>query len=46
MRVVIAVDWSEEAFAAVQQVAALYPLEEVTLIHGVDLGTLDHPEVV
>lgn len=43
MRAVIAVDWSEEAFSAVQQVAALFRLDEVTLIHAVDLGTLDNP---
>jgi hypothetical protein len=45
MRMVIGVDWSEEAFAAVQQAATLYLPQEVTFAHGVDLGIFQHPIV-
>lgn len=43
MRVVIGVDWSDQAFAAVTQTCQLYHPGDVTLVHGVDLGILEHP---
>ncbi len=45
MRVVIGVDWSDQAFAAVTQTFHLYHPSDVTLIHGVDLGILQNPVV-
>ena len=45
MRVVIGVDWSDQAFAAVGQTFQLYHPTDVTLVHGVDLGILKHPFV-
>ncbi len=45
MRVVIGVDWSDQAFAAVTQTFQLYHPTDVTLVHGVDLGILEHPVV-
>jgi nucleotide-binding universal stress UspA family protein len=45
MRVVIGVDWSDQAFAAVTQTFQLYHPTDVTLVHGVDLGILKHPVV-
>ena len=38
MRVLIALDWSEQAFAAVREASYLYDLHDVTLVHGIDLG--------
>ncbi|SLM47258.1 putative Universal stress protein [Nitrospira japonica] len=43
MKVVIGVDWSEEAFASVRQVFELYRPTEVTLVHGIDLGIFEYP---
>lgn len=43
MKVVIGVDWSEEAFTAVQQVFQLYRPAEVALVHGIDLGVFEYP---
>lgn len=45
MKVVAGVDWSDEAFAAVEQLGLLYRPEEVTLVHGVDLGMFQSPMV-
>ncbi|QPD02431.1 MAG: putative Universal stress protein [Candidatus Nitrospira kreftii] len=45
MRVVIGVDWSEQSFAAVSQTFQLYRPTDVTLVHGVELGILEHPVV-
>jgi hypothetical protein len=45
MRVVIGVDWSDQSFAAVTQTFQLYHPTDVTLVHGVDLGILEHPFV-
>ena len=45
MKAVIGVDWSEEAFAAVEQLGLLYRPTEVTLVHGVDLGFFEYPIV-
>ena len=45
MKVVIGVDWSEQAFATVQQVLHLYHPTELTLVHGVDLGIFGYPIV-
>jgi nucleotide-binding universal stress UspA family protein len=45
MRVVIGVDWSDQAFAAVTQTFHLYRPTDVTLVHGVELGILKHPFV-
>jgi nucleotide-binding universal stress UspA family protein len=43
MKVVAGVDWSEESFAAVEQLALLYRPEEVAIVHGVDLGLFQSP---
>lgn len=43
MKVVIGVDWSEEAFAAVRQVFELYRPTDVALVHGIDLGIFEYP---
>ena len=45
MKVVAGVDWSDAAFAAVQQLGLLYRPEELTLVHGVDLGLFEYPIV-
>jgi nucleotide-binding universal stress UspA family protein len=45
MRVVVGVDWSDQAFAAVTQTFQLYHLTDITLVHGIDLGILEHPVV-
>lgn len=45
MRVVAGVDWSEESFAAVEQLALLYRPDEVVIAHGVDLGVFQSPMV-
>ncbi|MBH0179796.1 MAG: hypothetical protein HP491_18530, partial [Nitrospira sp.] len=45
MRVVIGVDWSDQTFAAIAQIFHLYRPTDVTLVHGVDLGILEHPVV-
>jgi nucleotide-binding universal stress UspA family protein len=45
MQVVAAVDWSEESFAAVEQLALLYRPDEVAIVHGVDLGLFQSPMV-
>jgi nucleotide-binding universal stress UspA family protein len=45
MRILVGVDWSEEAFAAVEQVGLLYRPDDVVLMHGVDLGMFQSPLV-
>ncbi|HSF66249.1 MAG TPA: universal stress protein [Nitrospiraceae bacterium] len=45
MRIVVGVDWSDEAFAAVEQIGLLYSPDEVVLVHGVDLGVFQSPIV-
>jgi len=40
MRIVAGVDWSDDAFAAVEQIGLLYRPDDVVLVHGVDLGML------
>ncbi len=45
MRIVIGVDWSDQAFAAVQQTFHLYRPTEVTLVHGIKLGVFEYPIV-
>jgi len=45
MRVIIGIDWSDQAFAALTQTFLLYHPTDVTLVHGVDLGILKHPFV-
>ncbi|HTL61585.1 MAG TPA: universal stress protein [Nitrospira sp.] len=45
MRMVIGVDWSDEAFAAVKQALVLYRPTEVTIVHGIDLGIFEYPSV-
>jgi nucleotide-binding universal stress UspA family protein len=45
MKVVIGVDWSDQAFAAVTQTFHCYHPSDVTLAHGVDLGFFEHPIV-
>jgi nucleotide-binding universal stress UspA family protein len=45
MKVVAGVDWSDAAFAAVEQLGLLYKPSDVTLVHGVDLGLFEYPIV-
>ena len=45
MKIVAGVDWSDEAFAAVEQIGLLYRPDEVVLVHGVDLGMFQYPIV-
>jgi nucleotide-binding universal stress UspA family protein len=45
MRIVVGVDWSDEAFAAVEQIGLLYKPDDVVLVHGVDLGMFQSPIV-
>ena len=45
MRIVAGVDWSDEAFAAVEQIGLLYRPDDVVLVHGVDLGMFHYPIV-
>ena len=45
MKIVVGVDWSDEAFAAVEQIGLLYRPDEVVLVHGVDLGMFHYPIV-
>ena len=45
MKIVAGVDWSDEAFAAVEQIGLLYRPDEVVLVHGVDLGMFHYPVV-
>ena len=45
MRMVIGVDWSDEAFAAVQQVLYLYRPTEVTIVHGIEMGIFEYPTI-
>lgn len=45
MKVAVGVDWSDQSFAAVQQVLHLYRPSELTLVHGVDLGIFEYPIV-
>jgi len=45
VKIVIGVDWSDQAFDTVQQVLHLYRPTEVTLVHGVELGIFEYPVV-
>ena len=45
MKILVGVDWSDEAFAAVEQIGLLYRPDEVVLVHGVDLGMFHNPLV-
>lgn len=45
MKIVAGIDWSDEAFAAVEQIGLLYRPDEVILVHGVDLGMFHYPIV-
>jgi nucleotide-binding universal stress UspA family protein len=45
MRIVAGVDWSDDAFAAVEQIGLLYQPDDVVLVHGVDLGMFQSPMV-
>ena len=45
MRIVVGVDWSDEAFSAVEQIGLLYRPNDVVLVHGVDLGIFQSPLV-
>ncbi len=45
MNVVAGVDWSDAAFAAVEQLGLLFQPADVTLVHGVDLGLFEYPIV-
>lgn len=43
MRAVVAVDWSDQSFNAVTVVSRLFTLEELTLLHAVDLRPFAPP---
>jgi nucleotide-binding universal stress UspA family protein len=45
MRLIIGIDWSDQAFAAVTQAFQLYHPTDVTLAHGVNLGFFEQPIV-
>ncbi|TKB67643.1 MAG: universal stress protein [Nitrospira sp.] len=45
MRIVAGVDWSDESFAAVEQIGLLYRPDDIVLVHGVELGVLQSPMV-
>lgn len=45
MHIVVGVDWSNQAFTAVQVATRLFTPEELTLVHALDLGFLAHPMV-
>lgn len=45
MRIVIGVDWSDQAFTAVTQTFHAYHPSDVTLVHGIDLGMFEYPIV-
>lgn len=45
MRILAGVDWSDDAFAAVEQIGLLYRPDDVVLVHGVDLGMFQSPIV-
>ncbi|MDH5641678.1 MAG: universal stress protein [Nitrospira sp.] len=45
MRLIIGIDWSDQAFAAVTQTFHLYHPADVTLVHGVNLGFFEQPIV-
>jgi nucleotide-binding universal stress UspA family protein len=45
MRIIVGVDWSDEAFAAVEQIGLLYKPDDIVLVHGVDLGMFQSPLV-
>ncbi len=45
MRLIIGMDWSDQAFAAISQVFHLYHPTDVTLVHGVHLGFFEQPIV-
>jgi nucleotide-binding universal stress UspA family protein len=45
MRIVIGVDWSDEAFAAVQQAVLLYRPTEVAIVHGIEMGVFEYPSL-
>ena len=43
MKIVMGVDWSDEAFAAVKQTLHLYRPTEVVLVHGIEMGVFEYP---
>ena len=43
MRILVAVDWSDETFAAVQAVGRMYFPDELALIHAVDVTPFESP---
>lgn len=43
MRILVAVDWSDETFAAVQAVGRLYCPDELALLHVVDVTPFESP---
>lgn len=45
MKIAFGVDWSDQAFSAVQQALLLYRPDEVTFAHGADLGVFEYPMV-
>ncbi len=45
MKIIAGVDWSDDAFAAVEQLGVLYRPDELTLVHGVDIGFFEYPIV-
>ena len=45
MRIVVGVDWSDEAFAAVQQTLFLCRPTAVTIVHGIEMGAFEYPAI-
>ena len=45
MRILMALDWSEETFAAVREAGSLYDIREAILVHAIDLGMFQSPLV-
>lgn len=43
MRILVAVDWSDETFAAVQTIGRIYCPDELALIHAVDVTPFESP---
>ena len=43
MRAVVAVDWTDETFSAVQALTRLYEVKEIDLVHAVDVRPFESP---
>jgi nucleotide-binding universal stress UspA family protein len=45
MRIAIAVDWNDQSFSAVKETIELFAPDDVILLHVVDLGVLEYPNL-